>query len=148
MLMVSFPPLVTTLRENSILVRDCCWKWKSDTKLLYFMSISRNFYILSGKYMKSESAIILNNVLQGFGLSIRMILMLKTLMEINVLKLYNSWGNIQSTTQLDLLKCVCKYSLIGAYPNITIFVRIFLILPVTVACCERSFSNLLKSTSA
>jgi hypothetical protein len=50
--------------------------------------------------------------------------------------------NLETSTPMDLLQLIHKYSLTDAYPNTAIALRIFLTIPVTVASCERSFSKL------
>jgi len=50
--------------------------------------------------------------------------------------------DVQSASNIDLLNAIHRSGLQEVYPNISIAVRLFLILPVTDATCERSFSKL------
>jgi len=49
---------------------------------------------------------------------------------------------VQSASRIDLLNSIHRSGLQEVYPNIDIALRLFLTLPVTVATCERSFSQL------
>jgi len=49
--------------------------------------------------------------------------------------------NFKSDTPLELLNCIHKYSLKDIYLNIEIALKIFVIIPVTIATCERNCSK-------
>ncbi|XP_065651169.1 uncharacterized protein LOC136079362 [Hydra vulgaris] len=51
-------------------------------------------------------------------------------------------NKFEKSSPIDILQLIHKYSLTDAYPNTAIAISIFLIIPVTVATCERSFSKL------
>ncbi|XP_064423027.1 zinc finger MYM-type protein 1-like [Latimeria chalumnae] len=69
---------------------------------------------------------------------------LETVSEIESFKFQGAsvMPDFSSATPLSLLMLIHKWSLTSSYPNIEIALRIFLMLPVTVASCERSFSKL------
>jgi hypothetical protein len=61
---------------------------------------------------------------------------------------------VESATPLELCQLIQDYALSGCYPNIEIALHVFMTFPVTVASCERSFSqfkiikNYLRSSMA
>ena len=60
--------------------------------------------------------------------------------------------DLKTATPLEILQGMHDFGLIESYPNVSIAIRLFLTLPVTIASCERSFSkvkiinNFLRST--
>jgi hypothetical protein len=110
-----------------------------------YNSVSSDFSFLSWKVLNESTTSHLEKCVADFGI--------KYSRDIDTVELINEvvsfkfqaaelLENIDRASYLDMLKCITKYGLRDAYPNIEIALRIFLSMPVSVASCERSFSKL------
>ena len=61
---------------------------------------------------------------------------------LNLKRIHAANFGSESLNPAPLLNMISKYNLLGVFPNVSIALRIFCTLPVTVASAERSFSKL------